>query len=266
MKIFISADMEGTAGILSWDEAQHGHQDYTEFRELMTREVIAACEGARAAGANEVLVKDAHDTGRNLIVERLPSYANVVRGWSGHPDSMMFGLDAEFTGALYIGYHSKAGTEENPLAHTFNLRISRLLLNDEVVSEFTINAFCAARYNVPSLFLAGDAGICADAQLLVPEIATVETLHGHGAASISIAPTASCVAIREGVEAAIRDRSRVSVPTIAASLKLVIEFNNPCDAYRASWYPNARPSGPRCVAFEATDYFEIQRALRFMKS
>jgi D-amino peptidase len=266
MKIFISADMEGTAGILSWDEAQHGHRDYNEFRELMTREVVAACDGARAAGASEVLIKDAHDTGRNLILDRLPEYAKVVRGWSGHPDSMMFGLDDDFAGALYIGYHSKAGTESNPLAHTFNLRISRLTLNEEVVSEFTINALCAARYNVPSLFLSGDAGICADAQKLVPGITTVETMQGHGAASISIAPTAACIAIREGVEAAIRDRTSVSVPAIAASLNLMIEFNNPCDAYRASWYPNASPSGPRCVTFEATDYFEIQRALRFMKS
>lgn len=51
MKIFICADMEGTAGILSWDETERDHPDYPEFRELMTREVVAACEGARAAGA-----------------------------------------------------------------------------------------------------------------------------------------------------------------------------------------------------------------------
>nr|WP_236854459.1 M55 family metallopeptidase [Brucella pseudogrignonensis] len=36
--------MEGTAGILSWDEAQHGHADYQEFRSLMTEEVVAACQ------------------------------------------------------------------------------------------------------------------------------------------------------------------------------------------------------------------------------
>jgi D-amino peptidase len=36
VKIFISADIEGTAGIQSWDEAERTHADHMEFRELMT--------------------------------------------------------------------------------------------------------------------------------------------------------------------------------------------------------------------------------------
>ena len=96
MKIFLSADIEGTAGIAHWDEAERTHPDYAEFRALMTAEVVAACEGARAAGATEVVIKDAHDSGRNLILDRLPDYARIMRGWSGHPDGMMFGIDASF--------------------------------------------------------------------------------------------------------------------------------------------------------------------------
>ena len=266
MKIFISADMEGTAGILSWDEANRTHPDYGEFRALMTEEVVAACEGARAAGATEILIKDAHDSARNLLVERLPAYASIVRGWSGHPDAMMFGVDDSFAGALYTGYHAKAGTEDNPLAHTSTLRISRLLLNGEVASEFTINALCAARYGAPSLFLSGDAGICADARAMVPGIVTVETLRGFGAASMSIAPAASRIAIREGVEAALRRKPRPVPPAIPARCEVVIEFANPVDAYRAAWYPGVRKHGPRAVAFASADFFEVLRALRFMKS
>lgn len=266
MKIFISADIEGTAGILSWDEAEKTHADYAEFRALMTAEVLAACEGARAAGATEIVVKDAHDSGRNLIVDRMPPCVRIVRGWSGHPDAMMFGIDESFAGALYTGYHSKAGVEDNPLAHTSTLRISRLTLNGETASEFTLNALCAARYGVPSVFLSGDEGICADARAFVPGIATVESLKGVGAATISLAPAAARAAIQEGVEKALRDRTRQAAPRIPDKTEIVIEFGNPVDAYRASWYPGVRKHGPRAVAFASDDYFEILRAYRFMKS
>ncbi len=263
MRIFICADMEGTAGILTWSETERDNPDYPEYRDLMTREVVAACEGARAAGAAEVVVKDAHDSARNLIVGLLPSYVRVIRGWSGHPDSMMFGLDASFAGALYTGYHSKAGTEGNLLAHSFNTRISRLLLNGEVVSELTLNALCAARHGVPSLFLSGDEGICGDARALVPGIATVETLRGVGASSNSLSPEAARDAIRAGVEAAIR-APRPPLPEIPARLEMVIEFNTPNSAYRAAFYPGAKAHGPRAVSFVTDDLFQMQTARQFL--
>lgn len=264
MKIFISADMEGTAGIADWDEVNRGHPDYAEFRALATAEVVAACEGAHAAGADEVVIKDAHDSGRNLILDRLPAYARIIRGWSGHPDAMMFGLSAEFAAALYIGYHSKAGTESNPLAHTTTTRISRLLINGAVVSELTLNAYCAARYGVPSVFVAGDAGLCADAREMVPGIVTVETLEGMGRATHSIAPARAQALIREGVATALSSDASALVPQSPEHYALAVEFCTPADAYRSFWYPGARASGPRTVSFESTDFFEIQRALRFL--
>lgn len=265
MKVFISADIEGTAGIAHWNEAERTHPDWAEFRALMTGEVVAACEGARAAGATEVVIKDAHDSGRNLILDRLPDYARIVRGWSGHPDEMMFGIDAGFAAAIYTGYHSKAGTEVNPLAHTSNLRISRLLLNGEVASEFTFNALCAAGYGVPSVFLAGDMGICAEARAMVPGLATVETLDGRGRASTSISPAWSRRLIREGVAAALSGDFAQALPAKADHYEVVIEFSTPTEAYRAAWYPGAKAHGPRAVAFEHTDFSEILRALLFLK-
>ena len=263
MKVFISADIEGTAGIAHWDEAERSHADFADFRALMTGEVVAACEGARAAGATEVLVKDAHDSGRNLIVDQLPDYVRIMRGWSGHPDAMMFGLAPDFAAAIYTGYHAKAGSEANPLAHTTTLRISRLLLNGEVASEFTVNALAAARYGVRSTFLSGDAEICADASALVPGISTFATLEGLGRAALSVAPARARAAIRDGVEAALRNKVG-GVPELSGPYEIVLEFLNPTDAFRASWYPGAYKHGPRAIAFRATDFFEIQRALRFL--
>jgi D-amino peptidase len=264
VKIFLCADIEGTAGIAHWDEAERDKADYAEFRALMTGEVVAACEGARAAGAREVVIKDAHDSGRNIIIDQLPDYARIMRGWSGHPDAMMFGLNSEFSAAIYTGFHAKAGSEANPLAHTTTMRVSRIVLNGEVASEFTFNALCAARYQVPSVFLAGDEEICSDARALVPGIRTVATLEGFGRASLSISPSKSRDAIRDGVEEAISGLSSISHPETFGSFEVVIEFVNPTDAYRVSWYPGAYVHGPRAVGFKSADFFEIQRALRFM--
>ena len=264
MKIFLSADIEGTAGIAHWDEADREKADYQEFRELMTGEVLAACEGARAAGASEVLIKDAHESGRNIIVDRLPAYAKIMRGWSGHPDSMMFGIGSDFAAAIYTGYHAKAGSEANPLAHTTTTRVSRVLLNGKVASEFTFNALCAARYKVPSAFLAGDAEICADARAFVPNIETVATLEGFGRASLSISPAQAREAIFNGVKTALEGVSSRTVPTVDGPYEITVEFVNPTDAYRASWYPGASICGPRAIGFKSDDFFEVQRALRFL--
>lgn len=264
MKVFLSADIEGTAGINHWDETIHGKADWAEFRTLMTNEVLAACEGARAAGADEVWVKDAHDSGRNIEIGRLPDYVRILRNWSGHPDQMMEGLSEDFAAALYTGYHAKAGTEDNPLAHTSNLKISRLILNGEVASEFTINALAAARYGVPSVFMAGDENICAEARAMCPGMATVETLHGFGNATNAIAPVRSCRLIRERVEAVLRG-PKVAPPKLEGPWEVVVEFVNPVTAYQCRWYPGAKAHGPRAVAYEADDFFEILRALRFIK-
>lgn len=265
MKIFISADIEGTAAITDWDETRRAHPDWAEFRQLMTAEVLAACEGALAAGADEIVIKDAHDSGRNLLVDLLPEEARILRGWSGHPDSMMFGIDQTFDAAIYTGYHAKAGTEDNPLAHTSNGRISRLLLNGELASEFTMNALCAGRYGVGSLFIAGDSGICADARAMVPGIGTVETMQGYGPASSSVSPARSRRLIREGVAAALNGGTTGKLPHMPEVFEMVLEYNNPTDAYRARFYPGAKAHGPRAAAFESSDFGEVLRAFAFMK-
>ena len=264
MKVFISADIEGTAGITDWNEARKEQPDYAEFQAYMTDELVAACEGAYAAGATEIVVKDAHSSARNLILSKLPDYVQIIRGWSGHPDLMMFGLDASFDAALYTGYHNKAGSETNPLAHTLTGRVSRLLINGEVASEFTLNALCAGRYGVPSVFLSGDQGMCDEAKALTPGIATVATSQGFGPATLSLSPARAVTAIRDGAEQALSRSFDQCLPPTAARYELIVEFTNPVDAYEGSWYPGVTQIAPRSLRFEAADFFDIQRAVRFI--
>ena len=80
-RIFLSADIEGTCGIAHWAETELGKPDYEPFRRQMTREVAAACEGAFAAGCEDLLIKDAHDSARNLI----PAELHLPRLGQRHP-------------------------------------------------------------------------------------------------------------------------------------------------------------------------------------
>ena len=103
-RIFLSADIEGTCGIAHWDETELGKPDYEPFRRQMTREVAAACEGAFAAGCEDLLIKDAHDSARNLIPAELPERVSIFRGWGSDIHSMMSGIDASFyPGVKQIG-------------------------------------------------------------------------------------------------------------------------------------------------------------------
>lgn len=153
MKIFISADIEGTAGIAAWPETELSAADSAYFRRQMSREVAAACRGALEAGVDEILVKDAHDSARNIDPAELPEQASILRGWARNPYVMMAGLDESFAGAFYTGYHSGAGSDGNPLSHTMNLQNNYVLINGVKASELYLNMLSASYLGVPSLLV-----------------------------------------------------------------------------------------------------------------
>ena len=148
-KFFISCDIEGVAGICVWDETMTGTVEYEYFRKQMTREVAAAARVLIAAGY-EVWIKDAHATARNLLPDLLPENIRLIRNWSGHPYQMMEKLDDSFAGCAMIGYHSAAGKEGNPLAHSFSSRkVYEMRLNGKKFSELEWNTASRARKACP---------------------------------------------------------------------------------------------------------------------
>jgi D-amino peptidase len=66
VKVYVSVDMEGVAGIVDWEQCLPGGDDYALGRELLLGEVNAAIDGALATGAAEILVNDSHSVMRNL--------------------------------------------------------------------------------------------------------------------------------------------------------------------------------------------------------
>ncbi len=265
-RIFLSADIEGTCGIAHWDETELGKPDYAPFRQQMTREVAAACEGALAAGSEDILIKDAHDSARNLIPGELPEGVQIFRGWGSDIHSMMSGIDASFSGAIFTGYHSSSNTDKNPLSHTMNLDNTSVRINGIQASELVINAFAAALYDVPLLMVTGDAGVCEQAKQLNANIFTVPVSRGCGNGSISIHPAQAVRRIREtaqqAVQAGIEHPERFAI-VLPHHFDVEVEFVKHNRARRASFYPGVKQTGPRSVRFSSDAYYDVLRFFLF---
>lgn len=264
MKIYISADIEGVTGISHWDETDKTKPDYADFQKQMTAEVVAACKGAIEAGANEIYVKDAHDTGRNILPAELPEQVKLIRAWSGHPFSMVQELDETFDAVLMTGYHSRAGSDTNPLAHTMAGTYSYIELNGKQLSEFAINAYTAGIFKVPVPFVSGDEGICAEARELIPEITAVAVNKGVGASTISIHPQLAAERIREGVKSALSKKLSACIPQLPGKFNIKIRFKEQKRAYRSSYYPGAKLLEPHLVGFECSQYLDFLKLLMFV--
>ena len=265
MKIFISADIEGVAGIANWEEARKTSEAYPYFAEQMSKEVGAACEGATMAGAREILIKDAHGSGRNIDPSKLTENAKIIRGWSGHPYKMLQGIDESFDAVVFIGYHSYGGSNENPLAHTINSSIiDYMKLNGEYLSEFSMYSYLAAYLGVPVAFLSGDKGLCEDAKKLNENIVTVAVSEGKGAASMSIHPNKAVNLIEEGMKDALKGDLTKNKIELPKKFSLEIRYNFHGNAYKNSFYPGVVQNSPKSILFETDDYFEIMRATSFL--
>jgi D-amino peptidase len=263
MKVYISADIEGITGTTHWDEADKKKSEFSEFREQMTAEVVAACEGALNAGATEIWVKDAHDTGRNIIASKLPQEVRLVRGWSGHPFSMVQELDETFHAMIMIGYHSRAGSDTSPLAHTMTGGVAHIRINDRYASEFLLHAYAAALVNVPVVFVSGDEGLCREVESLNPNIVTNAVMQGVGNSTLSIHPKLAVKRTRDGVQRAVKgDVSRCRIP-LPSHFSLEIRYKDHAKAYQASFFPGASLKEPYTVRFESDDYFELLRFFLF---
>jgi D-amino peptidase len=230
----------------------------------MTAEVAAACEGALNAGATEIFVKDAHDTGRNILTSQLPEEVKIIRGWSGDPFFMLQELDDTFSAVVLIGYHSRAGSDANPLAHSFTESIDYINLNGTFASEFFLHTYAAALVDVPVAFVSGDEGLCGDVSALNERILTLAVNSGIGNSTISMHPKLAVKKIREGVETALRGNVVLCKIPLPDRFTMEIRYKDHTRAYRASYYPGARRAGTHTVAFETTDYFEILRMLLFV--
>ena len=264
MKVFISVDIEGVNNILTWDETDLKSAEYAYFRKQMTEEVTRAALGAKAAGAPEILIKDAHDSARNLILKDLPDFIKLHRGWQGCPCSMMAGLDESFDACMFIGYHSPASSEGNPLSHTMNLRNQYVKINGVLASELHINALYASYLGVPVAFVSGDKNLTEIAKEMNRNIEVVATKEGCHGAVISEHPNVTNNKIEETVKIALSKDLKNNIVKLPKHFEVEIQYKRFNDAYNASFYPGCKQISSDTVVFKTDDYYEVVRALKFI--
>jgi D-amino peptidase len=211
MRVYISVDMEGVAGVVHENQTDPTEPrysgEYNRFRRLMTNEANAAIAGALEAGAKAVVVNDSHWLMRNLLAEELNPNAELM---SGGPKrlSMIEGIDGSFDAAMFVGYHARAGTRNATIDHTYTSRVYEARINGQPVGELALNAAMAGVHGVPVVLVSGDQALAAEATALLGtalEAVIVKEAVGRFAAR-SVAPAVACDRIRLGAAAALRRR------------------------------------------------------------
>ena len=265
LKVFISVDMEGVTGVVNVDDVRRTGKDYDYFRQTMTREANAAIEGALAAGATEIIVRDSHGSALNLLPEMLHRSAKLIRDWSDGPMSMMEGIDASYDAAIYVGYHAKAGTPNGVLDHTSSGDVTDISVNGISMPETGYNALMAGYYDVPVVFVAGDKAVCDQARALLGTVETVAVKEGIGAAAINLHPEVAREQIRAGVEKALRNLDDYQPYKLRAPYTMVLTLKTEQSVYDGALYPGAKRTGDWELTYVAQDVLELMLAYRGMR-
>jgi len=183
VKVYISADIEGVTGVVSWKQCgapSSEHYDWGFARRMMTHDVNAAIRGARKGGAREIVVKDSHNVSMNLLIDELESGVELISGSRPGADGMMEGIDSTFDCCFLVGYHGMSGTTDGVMEHTISGRVHRLWVNGVERGEMGLSAFAAGRHGVPLVFVSSDDKGVAEAEDLVKGVGTVTTKFGMG--------------------------------------------------------------------------------------
>lgn len=254
--------MEGTAGVCSWAQVDPSNtHEYPVYRRYMMREVSAAIEGARAAGASEIVVRDSHWNQTNVLWNELPEDVRAITG-SPTPLSMNDGINDEFAGAFFTGYHSAIGTRDSTLAHTYSPdTIYSVAVNGTYCSEALLNAAMLGYYGVPLLMITGDRAIVEQTTRMMPWVTGVAVKESIGYYSVnSSTPQAACSAIRDGARTAMGRAAEARPFTFEAPIELMLETAHVGNADFIELIPGFERLAGRTLRFTSNDYAEAFRA------
>ncbi len=258
VKVFISFDMEGVAGIVDWSQCRPPGQPYEEGRRLLLGEVNAAIDGALAGGASEIICNDSHGTMNNLDPEALHGQATYVSG-RHKPLYMMQGLDSSADVVFLVGYHGSISGESSILSHTYNPAvISQVDLNGVPVGESGINALVAQAYGVPVGLITGDRQTIdeADPYLTDAERVVVKESFTRFSAS-SLHPEVARGMIAEGARWAVQRAAEMALPAIGLPATLTVQLQTADMAEVGSWVRGAERTDVRTVSITGEDPLEV---------
>lgn len=264
MRIYVSIDMEGITGLPDYTFVDSTRHNYERARRIMTEEANAIIRAAFEKGAQQVLVNDSHSKMNNLLVEDIHPDADLITG-DLKPLSMVQSIDESFEGAIFAGYHVRAG-QPGVMSHSMTWGVRNMYINDVEIGELGFNAYVAGHFGVPVIMVAGDDGACREAEALIPGVVTaavkqsisrsaVQTLHPKKAHALLEQKTAEAIEKCKSIQPLIPPENPV----------LRIEFANYGQAEWAALMPGCEiEPGTTTVKFKAQDIIEAYRAMLVM--
>ena len=265
LKVLISVDMEGVAGVVTGEQLGPSGFEYGRFREFMTREALAAVEGARAAGATEIVVADAHGNGQNLLIEQFPPDVRIIRSWPRRL-SMVAGVDEDVDALIFIGYHAGTNNPEGVRAHTFSsANLTRVAVNGASVTEGSWNAAIAGHFGVPVVMISGDDAAVAEVRTAVGDIEAAETKRTLGFhAANTLTPQAAAELIHERVESGLRRRAEFTPYRVDGEAVVDVSFKNYMPAEVLAYLPMFERTDSHSIRFRARDMAEASAIMAFI--
>src|SRR5215210_2632050 len=257
LKVHISVDMEGVAGVVTGEQLGPTGFEYGRFREFMTREALAAIEAAKSAGATEIIVADSHGNGQNLLIDQFPADVRVIRSWPRRL-GMVAGIDDAIDVAIFIGYHAGTSNPAGVRAHTFSsANLSRVALNGVNVTEGAWNAAIAGQFNVPVVMMSGDDAAIAEVRKAIGNVESAETKQSLGFHSaMTITPDAASNLIQKQVRAAFGHLQDFKPYKIQGPLVVEVSFKNYLPAEVLAYLPMFERSDSHSIRFRARDMAE----------
>ena len=251
MKVLISTDIEGVAGVYHSEQVRAGNPEFERARLLMAREANAAVEGAFDAGAEMVYVNDSHGGFRNMPPDVLDPRAVVIQGKPRYL-SMVAGVELGVDALCMVGYHSRAGGR-GILAHTINSSaFSAVWLNETELGEAGLYGALAGEYGVPVVMASGDDVFIEENRSLFPGACFVETKKATGFNSgVSLSPELSRSAIRAGVFAALKDGVATRPLVMAGPQRVCLRTQSPAMADLFCQWPQFERVDGVTLAFTA---------------
>ena len=261
MKIYIVADMEGIAGVVSHDQIS-GTSDWEleNARRQFTDEICAVCSGAMEAGVDEIYVNDFHGNGRNLVIDRLPTEVMTIRG-DFRPTSGFDLLDNTFGGLVLLGAHARTGSREGVLPHTYSNRLTFELFG-QALGEYDLLSLVAGEHKVPTIMISGDAKTIEQASTNLPSTHTVVTKFGLGPGSaLCIHPKSVVESLREGIKRAIKNIGSIELPEIRPPMQLSIRVRDPRIAERIDWIPQMKRIDEESFQFQGDSMKQLAKVV-----
>ena len=257
MKVYVSVDMEGIAGVNHPGPTGSGHARYPAAVDLMVGETNAAIEGALAGGADDILVNDSHGGMYNLLPAALHPAARVLQGQKAWSMVEGAGPDAGFDVALFIGYHARAGHARGTIAHTYSLAPVETRLDGRPTGEYGLNAMILGAWGIPVGLVTGDDALADEVAEWLPwaERVVVKTAAGGNAAA-SVHPTVAADRIRQGAEGAVRAArvgGRLELLRVGPPVVIEVDYSRGVEADHAAIVPGGERVGDRGVRFASDD-------------